>query len=219
MDPAPVADRPHLVPTDEPTVDPSLAAAVAADRAAIAALASLAARGAPAPSVSVTETPAVVHEDVVAPDAARCPIPGVSSLAPSCPVRPGSRPAPAHRSKADLFVRRLLRIKERPPGVTAASAYATFQRSMLISATRCTLTYVVFPFILPGIGFLKGVGPVVGVVIGSLALVCDTFTIRRFFSIDHKYRWYFGGIAFGIMCLLSVLLVQDVSHLVTHGLS
>jgi hypothetical protein len=51
-----------------------------------------------------------------------------------------------------MVVRRVLRIRERPAGVTAASAYTAFQRSMLISAIRCTLTYVVFPFVVPAIG-------------------------------------------------------------------
>ena len=120
------------------------------------------------------------------------------------------------RTKADLVVRKLLRIPERPAGVTQATAYSTFQKSMLISATRCTLTYVVFPFLLPFLHFLRGGAPVIGVIIGSVALVCDTFTIRRFFAIDHKWRWYFSSIAFGIMCLLSVLLVQDLSTIISR---
>ena len=120
------------------------------------------------------------------------------------------------RSKADLVVRKILRIPETPAGVTQATAYSTFQRSMLISATRCTLTYIVFPFLLPFMHFLRGGAPLIGVVIGSAALVCDTFAIRRFFAIDHKWRWYFSSIAFAIMCLLSVLLVQDLSTIISR---
>lgn len=143
------------------------------------------------------------------------PVPHTTSPAPGeaatgCPVI--SAPHGVRRSPADLVVRKLLRIKDRPTGVSAASAYSTFQRSMLVSATRCTLTYVIFPFVFPAIGFAAGVGPIIGVVIGTLALVCDTFAIRRFFAIDHKWRWQFSGLAFAIMCLLTVLLVQDVSH-------
>ncbi len=123
-------------------------------------------------------------------------------------------PGGVQRSPADLVVRRILRIHDRPAGLTDAKAYRTFQRSMVISATRCTLTYVVFPFVFPAIGFAAGAGPVIGVLIGTLALVCDTFAIRRFFAVDHKWRWHFSIVAFGIMCLLAVLLVQDVSHLV-----
>lgn len=131
-----------------------------------------------------------------------------------CPLaRPGAGPS---RSKADLVVRKVLRIRERPAGLTAASAYGAFQRSMLISAVRCTLTYVIFPFVAPAVGLATGVGPALGVVIGSFAMVCDVFTIRRFFAVDHKWRWPISIIAFSVICLLSVLWVQDVSHLLRH---
>jgi hypothetical protein len=40
--------------------------------------------------------------------------------------------------------------------------------------------------------------------------VCDTFTIRRFFAADHKYRWYFSAIALSIIGLLFVLLAEDI---------
>ena len=150
-------------------------------------------------------------EAQAASDAARCPVPHVAAAATAgCPVPHGR--APIQRSKADEFVRRLLRIKERPPGQSQMTAYAAFQKSMLISATRCTLTYVIFPFVLPAIGI--AVQGLVGVVVGVVAMVSDVFTIRRFFMVDHKWRWYFSGLVFGIMCLLTALLVQDFSHLI-----
>jgi hypothetical protein len=150
---------------------------------------------------------------------ARCPVPhAVAAVAPACPFPHGdaARAAqPIQRSKADVFVRRLLRVRERPAGVTHAAAYQAFQKSMLISATRCTLTYVVFPFVLPFVGFAAQ--GAVGVVVGVGAMVADVFTIRRFFAVDHKWRWQFSIIVFGIMCLLTALLVQDISHLAGHG--
>jgi hypothetical protein len=117
------------------------------------------------------------------------------------------------RSPADMVVRKLLRIRERPTGVSESSAYSAFQRSMLISAIRCTLTYVIFPFVLPAAGFATGVGPVLGIAIGIVAITCDIFTIRRFFTVDHRWRWQFSAIAVTVICLLLVLMVQDIVHL------
>jgi hypothetical protein len=158
------------------------------------------------------------NADLRVEDAPRCPFPHHAAPAPApaagCPFPHAARSAP-DRSKADLFVRRLLRIRDRPAGVSAASAYTAFQRSMLISAIRCTLTYVVFPFVVPAVGFATGVGPVVGIVIGVVAMTCDVFTIRRFFAVDHRWRWHFSAIALSVIGLLSVLLVQDIVHLVT----
>jgi hypothetical protein len=172
--------------------------------------------------------PATTEEDLAAlgpapstpaPAAGRCPVahgaPAVAAppTAPTggCPV--AHAPGGVRRSKGDLVVRKLLRIRERPADATSASAYGSFQRSMLISAVRCTLTYVVFPFVAPAVGFATGVGPVLGLLIGTFAIVCDVFTIRRFFAVDHKWRWPVAAIAFSVICLLAVLLVQDVSHL------
>lgn len=154
--------------------------------------------------------------------AAVCPFPHealkkvVPSAADACPIRPTAPGVAVERSDADMFVRRLLRISDRPRQVSEASAQRSFQRSMFISAVRCTLTYVVFPFVAPAVGFATGVGPLVGLIIGSVAIVCDVFTVRRFFAADHKWRWHFSAIAVSIICLLMVLLVQDVSHLLTN---
>lgn len=140
-----------------------------------------------------------------------CPIDRSAGSGGGCPFPHGG----VQRSAADMVVRRLLRISERPPHVSEAAAYNTFRRSMAISATRCTLTYVVFPFVLPAVGFATGVGPVIGIVIGLIAMTCDVYTIRRFFQVDHKWRWPVAGIASGVIVLLSILLVQDIAHLVT----
>jgi len=112
-------------------------------------------------------------------------------------------------------MRTLLLIRERPAHVSEAAVYSSFRRSMLISATRCTLTYVIFPFVLPAIGIATGVGPALGISIGLFAITCDVYTIRRFFQVDHRFRWPVTAIATGVIGLLLVLLVQDIVHLVT----
>jgi hypothetical protein len=139
-----------------------------------------------------------------------CPVAHVAAGA--CPIDHSARPA-VTRSRADEVVRSLLRIKERPPQVSDAAVYRSFRRSMLISATRCTLTYVVFPFLLPAASFAAGVGPVLGIVIGVFAMTCDVLTIRRFFEADHRWRWPVSIVAASVMVLLTILLVQDIVHL------
>ncbi len=86
---------------------------------------------------------------------------------------------------------------------------------MVISTVRCTLTYLVFPFVLPALGLVTETGVFLGMVIGVLAITCDIFTIRRFFSVDHKWRWHFSTVAFTVICLLTVLLAQDIVHVLT----
>jgi hypothetical protein len=94
-------------------------------------------------------------------------------------------------------------------------AHRVFSTSLLISATRCLLTYVVFPFVAPALGFATGVGPVVGIVIGVIAIFFNVLSIRRFHRSGHKQRWIATAVSSAVIGLLLVLLVQDVVHLVT----
>jgi hypothetical protein len=151
---------------------------------------------------------------ITEPSAAACPVAHVAAGA--CPIDHTARPA-VTRSRADEVVRSLLRIKDRPAQVSDATVYRSFRRSMLISATRCTLTYVVFPFLLPAASFAAGVGPVLGILVGVFAMTCDVLTIRRFFQVDHRFRWPVSIVALSVMMLLTVLLVQDIVHLATRA--
>ncbi len=45
--------------------------------------------------------------------------------------------------------------------------------------------------------------------------MCDVFAVRRFFIAEHRYRWHFTVVAAAVMSLLTVLVVQDVIHLLT----
>jgi hypothetical protein len=137
---------------------------------------------------------------------------GSPALVTGCPY---SHAAPVvQRSHADIVVRKLLRVRERPSGASARQAVRAFRRSMIISTIRCTLTYLVFPFVLPALGLVTDTGVVISIVIGILAMTCDIFSIRRFFAADHKWRWPFSTVAFSVVCLLGILLVKDVVHMV-----
>jgi hypothetical protein len=113
-----------------------------------------------------------------------------------------------------MVVRKLLRIREKPTGVSSRQAVNAFRRSMIISTIRCTLTYLVFPFVLPALGLVTDTGVVISIVIGTLAITCDIFSIRRFFVADHKWRWHFSTVAFTVVCMLGILLVKDVVHMI-----
>ena len=86
---------------------------------------------------------------------------------------------------------------------------------MRSSATRGTLTYGSFPFVRPAIGVVSNVGPLLGVIIGSIAIVSDVFSVRRFHVVEHKYRWHFTVVAACVICLLAYLLVEDWIALLT----
>lgn len=167
------------------------------------------------PTISTMETPAGPTLDPAGTNVVvtGCPVThGRSVPAPSTTEPTPSTTAPA-RSRADRVARAVLRIPERRPGVSERDAHTAFQRSMTVSALRCSLTYVVFPILLPLIGLGVGVGPAIGIAIGVTAIVCDVFAIRRFFAVDHRRRWPFAALISAVVVLLVVLLVDDVSRL------
>lgn len=118
----------------------------------------------------------------------------------------------APRPAADMAVRRFLRIPDGPP-VSERAAQKAFSTSILVSATRCILTYIVLPIVIPILGIAKGVGPVIGIPIAVAAVVCNVFTIRRFFAADHKWRWAYTALALAIITLLFVTMAKDVVDL------
>jgi hypothetical protein len=121
--------------------------------------------------------------------------------------------ATAPRPAADVAVRRLLRIPDGPPA-SEGPAQRAFSTSILVSATRCLLTYVVLPFVAPALGLAAGVGPAVGIPIGVVAIGCNILTIRRFWAADHRWRWAYTAIALTVIALLLILMVADILDLV-----
>ena len=121
-------------------------------------------------------------------------------------------PAPA-RSGADRAMRRLLRLPEDAPGGSLLDAQNAFSRSLVLSATRCLLTYVVIPVLGPVLGLSGGVGPVLGLLLGAVSTVAIVAATRRFFLADHRWRWAYAGIGGAILVLLAVQAVFDVAEL------
>jgi hypothetical protein len=121
--------------------------------------------------------------------------------------------ATAPRPAADIAVRRLLRIPDGPPAPEGA-AHRAFSTSMLVSGTRCLLTYIVLPFVAPALGLAAGVGPAIGIPIGVVAIGCNILTIRRFWAADHRWRWAYTAVALTVIALLLVLMVEDILDLV-----
>lgn len=88
-----------------------------------------------------------------------------------------------------------------------------FSRSMVVSGVRCLLTYIVFPWLLPALGWASGVGPWIGLPIGLLAIAFNVDSIRRFRASDHRLRVPVMTINVGVIALLVILVVRDVADL------
>ncbi len=109
-------------------------------------------------------------------------------------------------------MRRLLRV-EAAQSRSPSELHQTFRTSILLSATRCLMTYVVLPFAAPAIGFAAGVGPWIGLPLGTLAIVANGVTMRRFWAADHLWRWPYTVVSMSVIVLLLILMGGDVAGL------
>ncbi len=117
------------------------------------------------------------------------------------------------RPRAERIVRRCLFVPEARPRSTA-DAQRLFSVAMVISGTRCLLSYIVLPFVAPALGAATGIEPYFGIPISIIALVFDVRGMRRFWIADHRYRWPMTVIYLAVMGLVAALLVSDVHRLV-----
>jgi hypothetical protein len=108
---------------------------------------------------------------------------------------------------------RLLRVPVCPSPASAASAQRLFSGSILLSALRCLLSYVVLPVLTPLLGEAARVGPEVGLPIGIVALYFDVRGMRRFWVAGHRLRWHITAIYAVVMALVVALVTIDIVQL------
>ena len=94
-----------------------------------------------------------------------------------------------------------------------AEAQRAFNWSIVVSGIRCTLAYVVLPFIAPLIGLAPGVGPVLGIAIAVVAIVANVFSIRRFWAAQHPWRRPITVLHLAVIAFMVVLIINDLATL------
>lgn len=146
----------------------------------------------------------------MAPGATRATVTSVA-VQPICETDPGV----VTLTRADVTMRRILRIDGDPGGVTAADAQAAFRTSILVSTVRCLLTYIVLPFVVPAVGLAAGVGPVISLAISAVAIFFLVGSMRRFWRVHHRKRWHYTTLALIVGALLVVGSVLDVVNLIS----
>lgn len=97
--------------------------------------------------------------------------------------------------------------------MSESDTHNIFGISVLLSATRCLLSYIVFPIVLPALGLARGVGPWIGIPVGLLALWFDALGVRRFWMADHRQKWLFTAIYGVVGTMVATLVLVDVVHL------
>lgn len=128
------------------------------------------------------------------------------AVAPSIETGFSSQGAP------DRFMRRLLGIQERVQRPSAA-AHRAFRTSVMISAIRCIVTYLMIPILIPIASFAGWVAAPVGMVLCVVAAVNGIVSLRRFWGSDHSKRWMYTWFMAVVFLILAVALISDFVRL------
>ncbi len=110
-------------------------------------------------------------------------------------------------------MRRLLRLPVDAPRQSIMGTENVFGKSIAISGLRCLVTYVFLPLLAPIVNLTGALGPILGLVLGAVSMTAITFSMRRFFAADHKYRWGYAAVGGAIFIALIVAGIFDVSTL------
>ena len=121
---------------------------------------------------------------------------------------------PTYRSDgvADRLMRRILGVGG-PDRRSTAGAHRAFRVSVMVSAVRCLITYVLIPVLVPILSLSGWVAAPIGLALCLLAVVNGVVSVRRFWRADHPQRWMYTAFLGVVFVILAVALVSDLARL------
>lgn len=117
------------------------------------------------------------------------------------------------RSVADRFMRRLLRVPD-VPKQEIGDAHKAFRTSLVVSAIRCLVTYLVVPIAVPLVSFAGVFAAPIGIVLCVVAVVNGIHSVRRFWNSDHRMKWVYTWFIAFVFLVLAVALHADINRLI-----
>lgn len=99
------------------------------------------------------------------------------------------------------------------PAPLPAPAQRALNFALLLSALRCTVQYIIVPFVLPWIGVATSIPPWVTLALGVLALASLTRNVRALWRVRHARRWSYLFLALAVAAALLAFTVVDVRAL------
>lgn len=119
-------------------------------------------------------------------------------------------------SRAEQVVQRMLFLdpparREASDAADSAPAERAFGLSLVFSAIRCILQYVILPFVLPVFGFASDAAVPIVLAINLVAIVAILFSVRRMWRINYKYKWQYLVVGAGALLILFVFLYADLN--------
>ncbi|NJM06123.1 hypothetical protein HC891_07855 [Candidatus Gracilibacteria bacterium] len=115
----------------------------------------------------------------------------------------------------DSLIARALFVRPQPAGLPITPddtrpADRAFGASLVFSALRCILQYIVLPIVLPLVGLAGDFSIGVVMLLDLVALTAIVYSMRRLWQLNHPQRWSFLPMALAIVVLILVMLGYDI---------
>lgn len=115
-------------------------------------------------------------------------------------------------SDADRRMRAVLRLPATVDRGAVVGAQSAMRTSLLISAVRCLLMYIVLPFVAPAVVHASGAVGMAVAVVDVVAIACIVASIRRFFAALDRRRWQYTAFAVCVLGFLAVSVAADLTR-------
>lgn len=112
-------------------------------------------------------------------------------------------------------MRRLLRLPVDGPPASKAAARKAFQTSIVVTAFRCVIMYLVLPFVLPAVGIATDAAPAVILPVNLIAMAMIVMSMRRFWRADHPKRWWYTALGSCVIAFLLYFTIADAVNVLT----
>lgn len=118
-------------------------------------------------------------------------------------------------TRLDQVITRLLLIKPQVHAPVqaeqaAARAERTYNYSLMLSAGRCIIQYVILPFVLPLIGVAGQMATGISLVINVVAVAAIIASVRRLWQINYARKWAYLGVAVGALVFIAFFVMFDL---------
>ncbi len=79
--------------------------------------------------------------------------------------------------------------------------------SLIVSAVRCTITYLLLPLWAP-LSTVTSVMRPVELVLHVVAIISVAYGVRRFWRSGHRFKWYYLALAVTVVFISTIAIVQ-----------
>lgn len=112
----------------------------------------------------------------------------------------------------DRMMRRILGVTHVDPG-SGRRGHHAFRTAVIVSALRCTVTYLAIPILVPILSIAGWIASPIGIALCGVAAVNGVISVRRFWRADHRYRWTYTIFIALIFVILTISTITELARM------